>query len=240
MFANVREIKGNERYNPNTGLEKPLKIYFFKLVIMGDSGVGKSTLLRMFNNGQFHYYPTTIGIDFHIKTYKKDQLNTNFNQDIKSKNNSDFFCKMQLWDTAGQERFRVFTRAYYRGAAGLSFCFDITRRETFENLERWIKDAEDTLINLNNIIIVGCKCDLKNQRQVSIEEATLFAEKYNTRYIETSSKDSINVDEPFLYLAKKASYEYIKNKPNFVKKTNPVIPPKTKEERFFWKYCSIL
>ena len=111
--------------------------------------------------------------------------------------------KLQIWDTAGQERFRAVTRSYYRGAAGALMVYDITRRSTYNHLSSWLTDARN-LTNPNTVIyLIGNKCDLESQRDVTFDEAKLFAEENGLMFIEASAKTGTNVEEAFLETAKK-------------------------------------
>lgn len=111
--------------------------------------------------------------------------------------------KLQIWDTAGQERFRAVTRSYYRGAAGALMVYDMTRRSTYNHLSSWLTDARN-LTNPNTVIfLIGNKCDLEGQRDVTYDEAKLFAEENGLMFIEASAKTGSNVEEAFLETAKK-------------------------------------
>ncbi|KAI9282338.1 ras family-domain-containing protein [Sporodiniella umbellata] len=108
--------------------------------------------------------------------------------------------KLQIWDTAGQESFRSITRSYYRGAAGALLVYDITRRETFENLSVWLEDARQHANPNTVIMLIGNKCDLK-KRQVSTEEAQQFAKENDLFFLETSAKEAVNVEAAFVKTA---------------------------------------
>jgi len=153
----------------------------FKIVIIGDSGVGKSNLLSRYTRDEFKQESkSTIGVEFATKIFKID------NKTIKA----------QCWHTAGQERYRSITSAYYRGALGALLVYDITRRATFNNIERWLKELRE-LNDTITITLIGNKSDLNNKRAVTTEEGRLFAEKYHLSFIETSSLESFNVDTAF-------------------------------------------
>eukprot|EP00299_Pterocystis_sp_00344_P004606 c15873_g1_i1.p1 GENE.c15873_g1_i1~~c15873_g1_i1.p1 ORF type:complete len:205 (+),score=45.42 c15873_g1_i1:49-663(+) len=159
--------------------------YLFKLVLIGDSGVGKSCLLLRFADDSFtETYVSTIGVDFRFRTL-----------DIDGKN-----IKLQIWDTAGQERFRTITSAYYRGADGIIVVFDITHHESFDHVEDWIREASRYAKEGVIKMIVGNKCD-KEDRQVQTSEGQQLADKHGMKFIETSSRNSTNVDSAFRLIA---------------------------------------
>jgi Ras-related protein Rab-11A len=160
--------------------------FLFKLVLIGDSGVGKSNLLSRFTRGTFDLdNKSTIGVEFATKSIKID---------------NKVVVKAQIWDTAGQERYRAITSAYYRGAVGALLVFDISKHETFKNCERWLSELRDHADQNIVIMLVGNKTDLRHLRTVSTEEATEFAEKHNLAFIETSALDATGVDTAFQQL----------------------------------------
>jgi len=156
--------------------------YLFKVVLIGDSGVGKSNLLSRFTRNEFNLdSKSTIGVEFATKSIK-----------VEAKT-----VKAQIWDTAGQERYRAITSAYYRGAVGALLVYDISKQVTFENVERWLKELRDHAEPNIVIMLVGNKSDLKHKRAVSTETAMAFAETNNLAFIETSALDATGVDEAF-------------------------------------------
>jgi Ras-related protein Rab-1A len=156
--------------------------FLFKLLLIGDSGVGKSSMLLRFADNEYtDKYISTIGVDFKIKTIC----------------NNDSIIKLQLWDTAGQERFRTITTSYYRGAHGIILAFDITNRISFYNIKLWLAECEKFASKNVSKIIVGTKSDLIHLRQVDYEEACVFAEEHGMTYVENSSKNSVNIDLAF-------------------------------------------
>ncbi|KAK8603093.1 hypothetical protein V6N13_085290 [Hibiscus sabdariffa] len=156
--------------------------YLFKLVLIGDSGVGKSNLLSRFARNEFNLESkSTIGVEFATRSIRVD----------------DKVVKAQIWDTAGQERYRAITSAYYRGAVGALLVYDVTRHITFENVERWLKELRNHTDSNIVIMLVGNKADLRHLRAVSTEDAKAFAEKENTYFMETSALESMNVENAF-------------------------------------------
>ncbi|RNA24431.1 ras-related Rab-11A [Brachionus plicatilis] len=154
----------------------------FKIVLIGDSGVGKSNLLTRFTKNEFNFKSTsTIGVEFSTRTVQ-----------IQNKK-----IKAQVWDTAGQERFRSITSAFYRGAVAALLVYDITKRESFENVDKWYKELRQNGEKDMVVILVGNKCDLKHLRAVSQEEATSFAESKKISFIEASALEAVNVDTAF-------------------------------------------
>ncbi|XP_057727756.1 ras-related protein RABA1f-like [Arachis stenosperma] len=156
--------------------------YLYKVVLIGDSGVGKSNLLSRFTKNEFTLdSKSTIGVEFATRTVHVH----------------DKIVKAQIWDTAGQERYRAITSAYYRGAVGALVVYDISRHVTFENVERWLKELRDhTDANLV-VMLVGNKADLRHLRAVPTEEAKEFAEREKIYFMETSALESLNVDSAF-------------------------------------------
>nr|CAD1823827.1 unnamed protein product [Ananas comosus var. bracteatus] len=153
--------------------------YLFKVVLIGDSGVGKSNLLSRFTRNEFSLESkSTIGVEFATRSIRVD----------------DKVVKAQIWDTAGK---RAITSAYYRGAVGALLVYDVTRHVTFENVERWLKELRDHTDANIVIMLVGNKADLRHLRAVSTEDATAFAEKENTFFMETSALESMNVENAF-------------------------------------------
>jgi len=167
--------------------------YLFKYIIIGDTGVGKSCLLLQFTDKRFQpVHDLTIGVEFGARMVQID------NRQIK----------LQIWDTAGQESFRSITRSYYRGAAGALLVYDITRRETFNHLTRWLEEARQNANQSMVIMLIGNKSDLDHRRQVSKEEGEKFAKEHGLIFLETSAKTAANVEEAFINTAQKI-YENI-------------------------------
>lgn len=161
--------------------------YLFKLLIIGDSGVGKSCILLRFADDTFsESYISTIGVDFKIRT-----LSINNKQ-----------IKLQIWDSAGQERFRTLTTAYYRSAHGIVLVYDVNDRETFFHIENWLQEVSRYAASDVNRVLVGNKCDLLNKREVEYESARVYAEKLGISFTEASAKDRTNIDKVFNIMAK--------------------------------------
>jgi len=155
--------------------------HLFKLLIIGDSGVGKSSLLVRFADNTFSgNYITTIGVDFKIRT-----MSVNGEK-----------IKLQIWDTAGQERFRTITSTYYRGTHGVIVVYDVTNGESFGNVKRWLHEIEQNC-DVVDRILVGNKNDSPDRKVVLTEDAQRFSDQMRIRLFETSAKDNINVDEMF-------------------------------------------
>jgi len=165
------------RVDPGNGYD-----YLVKLLLIGDSGVGKSSILMRFADNMFSdSFVATIGVDFKIKTL-----------DIQVQS-----YKLQIWDTAGQERFRTITSSYYRGAHGVLVVFDVTNPETFRNVHKWIQEIGRYASDGVPLILIGNKCDLVEERKVSLSDAMELAKSQNMLYIETSAKNSENVEDAF-------------------------------------------
>jgi small GTP-binding protein len=153
--------------------------YLFKYIIIGDAAVGKSNLLLRYAHGQFKdEYQLTIGVEFGAK-------NISINDKI---------YRIQIWDTAGQENFRSITRAYYKNSVCALVVYDITNRDSFNNISNWIEDCKNQSPKTIFMVLVGNKSDLSDKRVISIEEGRELAEKYNMIFFETSAKTGDNVD----------------------------------------------
>ncbi|CAA0829784.1 Ras-related small GTP-binding family protein [Striga hermonthica] len=162
--------------------------YLIKLLLIGDSGVGKSCLLLRFSDGSFTTsFITTIGIDFKIRTVELDGKR----------------IKLQIWDTAGQERFRTITTAYYRGAMGILLVYDVTDESSFNNIRNWIRNIEQHASDNVNKILVGNKADMdESKRAVPTSKGQALADEYGIKFFETSAKTNMNVEEVFFSIAK--------------------------------------
>ena len=164
--------------------------YIYKIIIVGDSGIGKSNVVDRFINGKFNDdIKSTIGIDFQLKAIISgpDKI------------------KLQIWDSAGQERYRSICRNYYRQAGGILIMFDLTRKSTFDNVPRWITEIKENVDNIYEleIMLVGNKADLEDQREVSNYDIIKLQEEYDLPYIETSAKSELNVNTTFTELVQR-------------------------------------
>ncbi|OAY46168.1 ras-related protein Rab2BV [Manihot esculenta] len=156
--------------------------YLFKIVLIGDSGVGKSNILSRFTRNDFCLdSKSTIGVEFATRTLQ-----------VEGKT-----VKAQIWDTAGQERYRAITSAYYRGAVGALLVYDITKRQTFDNLQRWLRELRNHADSNIVIIMAGNKSDLNHLRAVPTEDGQLLAEKEAIAFLETSALEALNVEKAF-------------------------------------------
>ena len=156
--------------------------YLLKFIIIGDAAVGKSNLLVRYTSGQFkEEYQLTIGVEF-------------------GSNNviiSDNTYRIQIWDTAGQENFRSITRSYYKNTACAIIVYEISNKKSFENISSWIEECKNTAPKSILMVLVGNKCDLEDNREVTEEEGREFAEKNGMLFFETSAKTGKNVEELF-------------------------------------------
>jgi len=178
--------------------------YLFKVVLIGDSGVGKSNLLSRFTRNEFNLESkSTIGVEFATRSIQVDSKT----------------IKAQIWDTAGQERYRAITSAYYRGAVGALLVYDIAKHQTYENVTRWLKELRDHADSNIVIMLVGNKSDLRHLRAVPTEEAKQFAAENGLMFIETSALDSSNVELAFQKILTEI-YRFVSNK-DLENKTEP-------------------
>ncbi|KAK9282813.1 hypothetical protein L1049_011035 [Liquidambar formosana] len=157
--------------------------YVFKIVLIGDSAVGKSQLLARFARNEFNLdSKATIGVEFQTKTLVIDHKTV----------------KAQIWDTAGQERYRAVTSAYYRGAVGAMLVYDITKRQSFDHVAKWLEELRGHADKNIVIMLVGNKSDLGTLRAVPTEDAKEFAQRENLVFMETSALEATNVETAFL------------------------------------------
>ena len=167
----------------------------YKIVIIGDSGVGKSNILSRYVRDEFSIdTKATVGVEFGSK--------------IISINNQQI--KIQIWDTAGQEKYKSVSTIYYKGAKGALLVYDISRKETFNNLNRWINEIKNNSDENINILLIGNKCDLEEGRQISQEEAFEKAKEINAGFLEVSALQAVNIEKAFKYLI-----QQIHNKNNY-------------------------
>jgi Ras-related protein Rab-11A len=162
--------------------------FLFKIVLIGDSGVGKTCLLARYRRDEFTYDTKhTIGVEFGTK-------------ELQVKGRS---VKAQIWDTAGQERYRAITKAYYRGAVGALLVYDITDRETFENLKRWLSEVQGHADRDIKLMLVGNKSDMESARAVSQDEGRAFAEQHGLYFVEASALKGDAVNHAFEHIIEK-------------------------------------
>lgn len=158
-----------------------------ELLLIGDSGVGKSCLLLRFADDTYtESYISTIGVDFKIRTIELEGKTV----------------KLQIWDTAGQERFRTITSSYYRGAHGIIVVYDVTDQDTFSNVKQWLQEIDRYACEGVNKLLVGNKSDLTSKKVVDYAVAKEFADQIGVSLLETSAKNATNVEQAFLTMAK--------------------------------------
>jgi len=156
--------------------------YMFKLLIIGNSSVGKTSFLFRYADDSFtSAFVSTVGIDFKVKTVIRN----------------DKRVKLQIWDTAGQERYRTITTAYYRGAMGFILMYDITNEESFNSVQDWSTQIKTYSWDNAQVTLAGNKCDMEEERVVSTEKGKQLAEQLGFEFFETSAKDNINVKQVF-------------------------------------------
>lgn len=156
--------------------------YLFKILFLGDSNVGKTSIVNSYCDNDFSN-SNTIGVDFNSK--------------ITEINNK--LIKFNIWDTSGDEKFRNIVNCYYKGARGIILVFDITNYDSFENLHNWMNDINDNSDNyFVPIVLVGNKCDLIDKREVNLDEIIELSDKLDIDYIEVSAKEKINLDKIFI------------------------------------------
>jgi Ras-related protein Rab-10 len=157
----------------------------FKLLLIGDSGVGKTCLLFRFSDDAFNTtFISTIGIDFKIKTVE-----------LGGKK-----IKLQIWDTAGQERFHTITTSYYRGAMGIMLVYDVTSGKTFDNISKWLRNISEHANEDVEKMILGNKCDMEERRQIGRDRGEAIAREHRIPFLETSAKTNVNVEKAFMEL----------------------------------------
>ena len=167
----------------------------YKILLLGDSEVGKSCFLMRYSDNVFvDNYITTIGLDYKLKHVQLDSGET---------------IKVQLWDTAGQDRYRTIAKNYYKGSQGILLLYDITKLNSFENIREWIKDIREEVHEKAIIFLIGNKIDKTEERVISTEQGEKLAQEYGLPFFEASAKSGENVDAIFKALYKKISEVYI-------------------------------
>ena len=168
----------------------------FKLMVIGESKVGKTSVIKRYTKNKFGgIYLTTVGVDFQSKIIEIDGKK----------------IMLQIWDTAGQERFRNIARNYFHSSNGFLLIYDISEKDSLNKLNYWIDQIKLNAPESAKSVLIGNKCDLNNERQISKEEGEEFAKKYNTQFYEVSAKDGTNIKEAFEYLGNEI-YREIKKK----------------------------
>ena len=161
----------------------------FKILLLGDSEVGKSCFLMRYSDNVFiDNYITTIGLDYKLKTVKLDTGKT---------------IKVQLWDTAGQDKYRTIAKNYYKGSHGILLLYDITKQSSFDNIREWVRDIKEEVSEKAIIFLIGNKIDIEDQRKISKEKGEELAEEFKIPFFEASAKSGKNVDEVFKALYNK-------------------------------------
>ena len=191
----IEEIPIEELSSPyHENLKEDFKL---KIVLLGDSGVGKTNLISRYISNKFEKdTKSTIGVEFFCKTFKV---------------NKDKIIKMELWDTAGQERYKSITSVYYKGAKGAFIVYDITSKKSFDNIDKWITEIKEKNNNEVKLVIIGNKIDLDNNREITFEEAKNKFKDKNILLIETSALNDTNVNEAFTSMVKILYLEYKKD-----------------------------
>jgi len=194
----------------------------FKILVIGDSGVGKSSILVRFTDDEFEDgRACTIGVDFKTKLL-----------DLSAEQHK---INLNIWDTAGQEKFRSLTSSYYRGTHGIILVYDVTKRKSFESITHWLNEVN--LYSTNSdvcMLLIGNKID-KPEREVSREEGSKFARQHNMLFVECSSKTRLGVDQGFDDLVQK-----ILNVPSLWSKekgNSTTVHPEATEQSYYQSYC---
>lgn len=189
--------------------------YLMKIIVVGDSQVGKSSLLLRYTEGTFNQNQTsTIGLDLKLRT-----------ENIDGK-----VCRVQIWDTAGQERFRTITHTFYRQTHGVLIVFDLTNEDSFKSVKKWYDEIKNYSPENTIIVLVGNKMDQKEKRVVNFEDAQSFANDLGVGYTETSARNSDNVEKVFREITNRVYKERIPIK--MVDKVRPLIyNPQSKIEK---------
>lgn len=194
----------------------------FKLLLLGDSGVGKTSILCRFSESAFNStFISTIGIDFKIKTIE-----------LRGKK-----IKLQIWDTAGQERFHTITTSYYRGAMGIMLVYDITSPKTFDNIAKWLRYIDEHANEDVEKMILGNKYDMEDKRMVSRDRGEAVAREHGIRFLETSAKADINIDAAFKELAEAILNKQSQSQPAGRDEATDKLSVRTRDNRISAKCC---
>ena len=182
--------------------------YKLKVVVVGDSGVGKTNLIKRFTSDTFSYdSKATVGVEFISKSYV-------INKKV---------FKIEIWDTAGQERYKAITSAYYKGAKGCLIVYDTTSQTTFNNIDKWMSEIREKALTNIKVMIIGNKIDLKDKKIIPIEEAMKKSQELQAPIMETSAYDSTNVKEAFYDLIREM-YKEVKKNLDIVEAPSAVMP----------------
>ena len=165
----------------------------FKVVLVGDSSVGKTNIMSKYLKNEFHEdSKATVGVEFGSKQF----------------NIEGHPIKAQIWDTAGQERYKAITRAYYKGAKGAFIVYDITRKQTFDDIDKWRNELVNSCNKEVTIMLIGNKCDLEDQREITKEQGEEKAKSFGFSFIETSALSGENLEKGFEMLIKEIYQKY--------------------------------
>lgn len=188
MTSNNRQAVNNASANRSSANGQTARTCQFKMVLLGESAVGKSSLVLRFVKGQFHeYQESTIGAAFLTQTVTVD----------------DITVKLELWDTAGQERYHSLAPMYYRGAQAAIVVYDITNADTFSRAKVWVKELQRQAAPNIVIALAGNKADLASKRQIETVDAQTYADENGLIFMETSAKTAMNVNDIFMAIARK-------------------------------------
>ena len=181
----------------------------YKLILIGDSGVGKTNILSKYVNNEFSFATqSTVGVEFGSKIIKKGEKT----------------IKLQIWDTAGQERYKSITSAYYKGSKGALIVYDITRKATFENVDKWIDELKEKGSDNILIMLIGNKSDLEDKREVQTDEVAKKTRQYKIAFCETSALNGTNIEHAFDSLVDEISKNIEENNKTNVNKVKESIP----------------
>ena len=190
------------------------EIPLYKILLLGDSTVGKTCfLLRFMEDSFIDLHMATIGLDYKLKTMILEEQK---------------IVKVQIWDTAGQDKFRAITRNYYKGASGIILIFDVTNNKSFENIKKWINEIKEEISENVSIVLIGNKIDNVKERKITKEQGEKIANEIGTKFFETSAKTGEGINESVFYLVK-IIYE---NDPEIKKKGQNLKKYKKKKRKF--------